>query len=48
MVAHPCRLVLQPALWLNERQGEAVLGTNNRNFIGRIETIKSLIYQPLR
>jgi 3-isopropylmalate/(R)-2-methylmalate dehydratase large subunit len=24
--------------------GEAVLGTNNRNFIGRMGTVRSLIY----
>ncbi len=44
MVAHPCCGLCcgQPYGLMSD--GEAVLGTNNRNFIGRMGTIKSLIY----
>ena len=44
MVAHPCCGLCcgQPYGLMSD--GEVVLGTNNRNFIGRMGTTKSLIY----
>lgn len=44
MVAHPCCGLCcgQPYGLMSDK--EAVLGTNNRNFIGRMGTTKSLIY----
>ncbi|MBQ6621969.1 MAG: 3-isopropylmalate dehydratase large subunit [Mogibacterium sp.] len=44
MVSHPCCGLCcgQPYGLMSD--GEVVLGTNNRNFIGRMGTIKSLIY----
>lgn len=44
MVCHPCCGLCcgQPYGLMSD--GEVVLGTNNRNFIGRMGTIKSLIY----
>ena len=44
MVAHPCCGLCcgQPYGLMSD--GEVILGTNNRNFIGRMGTTKSLIY----
>jgi len=44
MVSHPCCGLCcgQPYGLMSD--GEVVLGTNNRNFIGRMGTKKSLIY----